>query len=215
MALMDSHRASFTIPTLSFKQSELKKLVATGFLTFPSALSSVAPGDLLSLPGASSLLAISKAGSSAATGSFGAIGGQGAVQEAGGGGSTLATKDSREPSVRVGSEMTFSLPGTGVYLKLLVEARQHLLRLLKQISPRHKETTWELLREKWQGNVLNDAISKAKRERGEFSGVLPGKTKIWREFYGMEYDWIVEECVGSGVLECFDTGSVGIALRGR
>ena len=109
--------------------------------------------------------------------------------------------------------MTFSLPSTGVYLKLLTSARLHLLALLKQISPRYKEATMELLKEKWDGNIPNDAASRAKRARGEWTGVLPGKTKKWKDFYGLEFEWVLEECVGSGLAEIFDTGSVGIGVR--
>jgi len=111
--------------------------------------------------------------------------------------------------------MTLSLPSTGAYLKLLTETRAHLLALLKQLSPRYKEAAMNLLKEKWEGNTLNDAASMAKRARGEWSGVLPGKTKRWREFYGLRFEWVLEECVGSGLMELFDTGSVGMGVRAR
>jgi hypothetical protein len=109
--------------------------------------------------------------------------------------------------------MTLSLPSTGAYLKLLTNARQQLLNLLKQISPRYRESTLELLREKWDGNIPTDAASRAKRMRGEGSAVLPGKTKKWKEFWGLEFDWVLAECVGSGLVELFETGSVGIGVR--
>lgn len=73
----------------------------------------------------------------------------------------------------------------------------------------------EMLKEKWEGNVLGDAASRAKRARGEWNGVLPGKTKKWREFYGLEFEWVLAECVGSGTMELFDTGAVGTAVRAR
>lgn len=111
--------------------------------------------------------------------------------------------------------MTFALPGTGIYLKLLVAARQHLLLLLKGISPRHREATMGILREKWEGNTPNDAVNRLKRERGEWGGVLPGKTKRWREFYGMRFECVLAECVGAGLVELFDSGAVGTAVRGR
>ncbi len=71
----------------------------------------------------------------------------------------------------------------------------------------------ELLKEKWDGNIPNDATSRAKRARGEWTGVLPGRTKKWKEFYGLEFEWVLAECVGAGVVECFDTGSVGWGIR--
>lgn len=169
-------------------------------------------------PGSSSSLAtVSSAGSKAATGTLAAIGGAGAVHDSGGGGSTLATRDKRHSDTIKGKEreMTFALPGTGIYLKLLVAARQHFLQILKSISPRHREATMEILREKWEGNTPSDPINRLKRERGEWGGVLPGKTKRWREFYGMTFDCVLAECVGSGLVELFDTGAVGMAVRGR
>lgn len=110
--------------------------------------------------------------------------------------------------------MTFALPGTGIYLKLLVAARQHLLLLLKGISPRHREATLGILREKWEGNTPNDPVNRLKRERGEWGGVLPGKTKRWKELYGMRFECVLAECVGAGLVELFDT-PVGMAVRGR
>lgn len=111
--------------------------------------------------------------------------------------------------------MTFALPGTGIYLKLLVAARQHLLQILKSVSPKYREATMEILKEKWEGNTPNDPVNRLKRERGEWGGVLPGKTKRWRDFYGMRFDCVLAECVGGGLVELFDTGAVGMAVRGR
>lgn len=215
--LMDAHPASGTAPATSFTNDTLRHLVLAGYLTSPAALSTSA-GSLFSSPSLSSLLPVSKAGSSAATGTIAAVGGQGAVHESGGGGSTLATKEnrtSRQDRLLQQQAMCFALPGTGAYLKLLTEARLHMIHLLRQLSPRHKEATRDLLKEKWEGNVLGDAASRMKRARGEWSGVLPGKTKKWRDFYGLRFEWVLEECVGAGLVELFDTGSVGVGVRAR
>ncbi|KAK5122396.1 hypothetical protein LTR85_003980 [Meristemomyces frigidus] len=219
IALMDANPTSPTTPTTLLTSDEIPQLVTLGYLTSPAALSS-GPGNLFAAPGTSSLLNVSSAGTKAATGTLAAIGGRGAIHDSGGGGSALATQDNRRsgPSHTTRlthQQMTFSLPGTGAYLKLLTEARQHLLFLLKQLSPRYKEAARELLREKWEGNTLNDATSRLKRARGEWSGVLAGKTKKWREFYGVEFEAVLAECVGSGAVELFDTGSVGVGVRGR
>lgn len=212
--LLQAHRASATAPMTSFSDAQERALVNSGFLTSPTALSA-SLGDLFAAPDTSNSLAtVSSAGSRAATGTLAAVGGYGAIQDSGGGGSMLATKDTR-PVRGKEREMTFSLPGMGVYLKLLVSARQHLLHLLKTLSPKYREATLEMLKEKWEGNTPGDAISRLKRERGEWSGVLPGKTKRWREFYGMRFECVLAECVGSGLVELFDTGSVGMAVRGR
>ena len=217
IALLSAHRTSATTPTGSLSDVEERNLVNTGFLTSPNALTAML-GDLFLPPGSSSSLAtVSSAGSRAATGTLAAVGGAGAVHESGGSGNTLTSRTNR-PSVQIKGkerEMTFALPGTGIYLKLLVAARQHLLHILKSISPRHREATMEILREKWEGNTPNDPLNRLKRERGEWGGVLPGKTKRWREFYGMRFECVLAECVGGGLVELFDTGAVGMAVRGR
>lgn len=212
VALMDAHPTSATVPVSSLADAEIRSLVTSGFLTNPSGLSSTI-SDVSSRPSGTPTGAISKAGYSAATGTMAAVGGLGAIHESGGSGSTLATKDNRTSHFRLAHEMTLSLPATGSYLKLLTETRLHLLHLVKQISPRWKEATKTFLEEKWNGNVPNDPISQQKRMRGEWSGVLPGKTKRWRDFHGLDFDWILAECVGSGLVELFDTGSVGIGVR--
>lgn len=72
----------------------------------------------------------------------------------------------------------------------------------------------DMLRERWDGGIpSDDAASRAKRARGDFIGVLPGKTKKWKAFYGLDFTWVLKECLGSGMLECFNTGSVGLAVR--
>jgi Serine-threonine protein kinase 19 len=105
-----------------------------------------------------------------------------------------------------------SLPNTGPYLRLLGSARSHLLALLKQ--SKYHEAPLYLLRDRWDGAVESTrSFSMAKRARGEFSGVLPGRTKKWKEFNGMSFRWILEEALGAGLMEIFATGSVGPGVR--
>lgn len=105
-----------------------------------------------------------------------------------------------------------SLPNTGPYLRLLSAARAHFLSLLKQ--SKYHEAPLTLLRDRWDGAVESDrSYSVAKRIRGEFSGVLPGRTKKWKEFNGVSFQWILEETLGAGLVELFDTGSVGPGIR--
>lgn len=105
-----------------------------------------------------------------------------------------------------------SLPNTGPYLRLLNAGRAHLLTLLKK--SKYHEAPLTLLRDRWDGAVETDrSFSLAKRTRGEFSGVLPGRTKKWKQFYGMDFQWILEHALGAGLVELFDTGSVGAAVR--
>lgn len=208
-ALMDANPSSRDIQTINLTQADVRALVHSGFLTSPSALSS----NLSTISVAPSIPTLSRH-LSAPTGSLAAVGGYAAIQDSGGGSSMLASRDSRPTKTAPGQTMTFALPSTGAYLKLLTAARLHLLALLRTLSPRHKEATWDMLKEKWEGNVGTDAASKGKRERGEWRGVLPGRTRMWREFWGLRFEWVVEECVGSGLVEVFETGSVGWAIRG-
>ncbi|OQO07396.1 hypothetical protein B0A48_07093 [Cryoendolithus antarcticus] len=214
ISLLSTHRTSPTTPITSLSAVEERGLVVAGLLTSPGALTS-SLSDLFAPPSlVRSSSSISAAGHTNPTGSMAAIGGAGAVHASGGGGSLLATSSGRLTRPP-GHEMTFALPGTGAYLKLLVAARAHFLHLLKALSPKYKEATLDVLKERWEGNVPGDAISRLKRERGEWSGVLPGKTKKWREFYGLRFEYVLAEAVGSGIVEVFETGSVGLAVRGR
>ncbi|KAG7135844.1 hypothetical protein HYQ46_008850 [Verticillium longisporum] len=71
-----------------------------------------------------------------------------------------------------------------------------------------------LLRERWDGGIASDDARKMRRARGEFTGVLPWQTKKWREFYGLEFGWVLAEAMGTGRLEVFETGSVGRGFGG-
>ncbi|KAK5112952.1 hypothetical protein LTR62_003774 [Meristemomyces frigidus] len=213
--LMDIASASATTTVKTLEKQDIAALVHTGFLTNPGASASSTPFNLFASP--STFTTLATAGHTAATGSLAAIGGANAFHDSGGGsGGTLASPSSRNTKSGIAApDMTFSLPHTGAYLKLLTTARLHLLTLLKQLSPKHKECTMEALREKWEGNVLGDGISEAKRSRNEFRGVLPGKTKAWREFYGVRFGWVLEEAGGGGVVEVFDCGVGVLGVRGR
>lgn len=105
-----------------------------------------------------------------------------------------------------------SLPNIGPYLRLLSAGRTHLLSLLKRSSSR--EVPLYLLRDRWDGAVESDkSFNVAKRVRGEQAGILPGRTKKWKDLYGMSFRWALEEALGAGLVEIFDTGSVGPGVR--
>lgn len=212
LALLAENPTSLIVSASSLESAEAIELVSSGFMTSTSALANTS--ELFSRPGAFSLgtaTSVSKAGSSAATGTMAAIGGMGAVHASGGGGKGL---NASSRANRMTGDLTFSLPATGTYLKLLTEARTNFLQLLSKSSPRYKEAVKSLLRERWEGGIpAEDPASRAKRARGEWIGVLPGKTKKWKTFYGMTFSWIMEECLGSGSVECFQTGSVGLGVR--
>ncbi|GAM86475.1 hypothetical protein ANO11243_044890 [Dothideomycetidae sp. 11243] len=213
VSLLRASGFTSTVAASEFSVAEVAQLVSSGFMTSTSALASST--DVVSRAGAFSLgihTPVAAAGTTAPTGSHDAVGGIGAVHMRGGGSGGLPhAKD----STRASGSLTFAIPGTGSYLRLVSEARTYLVQLLSKSSPRHKEAIKELLRERWDGGIPeNDPTARVKRTRGQFVGILPGKTKKWKSFYGMTFDWILEECLGSGAVECFNTGSVGLGVRG-
>lgn len=105
-----------------------------------------------------------------------------------------------------------SLPNTGTYLRLLGTGRAHLLSLLRRSSC--GEAPLGLLQDRWDGAVeTGKSFNLAKRARGEFAGILPGKTKKWKDLYGLRFRWVLEEALGAGLVEIFETGSVGPGIR--
>lgn len=173
------------IPPGAFPQEECMKLVRGGFLVSSSSLSK---GSLqvASLPG----LPV-PAGTSA---------------------SRSDAPSQPTPSKFHTATLFLSLPNTGPYLRLLSAGRTHLMSLLKRSSSR--EVPVYLLRDRWDGAVESEkSFNVAKRVRGEHAGILPGKTKKWKDLYGMKFRWALEEALGAGLIEIFDTGSVGPGVR--
>ncbi|KAK5318263.1 hypothetical protein LTR93_008309 [Exophiala xenobiotica] len=184
--------------------SYVTTLTRTGFLVS----SSMSGSRNISLAG-SSLVAMPKI-SRAASGTSDAVGGDAAFENLGGTGG--AKRPGSGNRAFQGSDFALSVPNLGPYLRLLNAGRAHLLELLGK--SKYKEAPLYLLRERWDGAVDSDnRISTAKRIRGEFSGVLPAKTKKWKDLYGLNFDWVVEECVGAGLIELFETQSVGLGIR--
>lgn len=125
--------------------------------------------------------------------------------------------DGHEASASVSSgriDYVLSAPGIGAYLKLIEEARTYFLDLLRKFSI-HRQAPAYLLKERWNGNVDDDTnqASLARRLRGEFANVLPAKTRKWKSFKGLNFDWVMEECLGAGLIELFETNSVGLGVR--
>ena len=82
------------------------------------------------------------------------------------------------------------------------------------MKSKFREIPVYLLREKWDGGVsADDSAARAKKYRGEFTGVLPSRTRKWKQFYGLSCDWTLAECLGAGLVEVFETGSIGQAVR--
>lgn len=183
---------------------DAKALIHTGFLT--SSTPTWTSTEVFSTPGEgsrgtmTSLNSISRA----ASGTLAAVGGEGAVHAAGGSGGGIGPPGS--------GEFSLAIPGTGAYLRLVAEARAHLRSLLSKLK--FREAPESTLRERWEGGVAgDDEQSEARRNRGEAVGVPPGRTRRWKQFHGVTFEWVLGECVGAGLVEVFETGSVGRGVR--
>lgn len=197
----------FALPPLALSRSHADALVRAGFLVAPSIQGSRGSGT----KGTRSIVAPA-AISRSASGSQAAVGGEAAFETLGG--VNGARRSYSTPSDAATTEYVLSIPGIAAYLQLLDASRDHFLDLLRQFS-RHKQAPAYLLKERWNGNVDDDAnqVSVAKRVRGEFSNVLPAKTKKWKSLKGLSFDWVMEECLGAGLIELFETYSVGLGIR--
>ncbi|KAK7970540.1 hypothetical protein PG988_009613 [Apiospora saccharicola] len=143
------------------------------------------------------------------TGSLGTMGGAGAVYAAGGSGGGHGPGPSLPASV---TELRLAIPGNGAFLKLVSSALGHLTTLLGK--SRYREAPEGLLRDRWDGAIVREEVRQAtRRSRGEFAGILPGQTRKWKQFYGLSFDWVLQEAVGSGLVEVFETRSVGRGVR--
>jgi hypothetical protein len=200
---MDANPTSTSIPGTLFGPAEISALTAVGLLTSSNAL--LSNSSYFASPAASSLTAVSSCGSRHAAGTLQAVGGAAATQHIHGGTSLNFDR----PSL---SAYNFSLPNTGTHIKLLVDARNHLTAILKK--NKYNELPLDMLREKWDGGIaVHGEREERKKARGEFVGLLPGRTKKWKQFRGMRFEWILEECIGAGLVEMFETRSVGRAIR--
>ena len=212
--LKSSPLASVITRTL-FTTPEIISLMQGGFLT--SSLRDLNSSNVFLQPdGSSSGTVISLASiSKAASGSLAAVGGEDAIHGAGGGGPgglyvSSLSENMHQHAQSIGEDFQLALPNTGLFLRLLSAARSHLLFLLSR--SKLKEAPLYLLRERWDGGVATNE-SNAKFVNGQIFGILPGRTRKWKQFYGLKFDWILAECLGGGLVEVFETGSVGRGVR--
>jgi hypothetical protein len=206
--LLGRHPRATGLPPGELCASHVSILTRHGFLVS----SSLTGSRNLSLAG-SSLVSMPKI-SRAASGSTDAIGGDSAFENLGGVGKAQRVSSSIHQTQTSSSsnELVLSVPNIGPYLRLLAAGRAHLIELLGR--SKYKEAPLYLLRERWDGAVDSDnRVSTAKQIRGEFSSILPAKTKKWKELYGLNFDWALEECLGAGLIELFETRSVGLGVR--
>ncbi|KAI9880652.1 MAG: hypothetical protein M1830_001656 [Pleopsidium flavum] len=219
--ILRSNPTVLVLPRAVFRSQEASGLMRAGFLTSSSHLGNsqdvFSSSDAAARGTLTSISSISRA----ASGSLAAVGGEGVFHEAGGGSGALRRGSSRtgddsereyQHLVQKGGDLCLSLPTTGPYLRLLVSARGHLMSLLAK--SKFREAPLYLLRERWDGGIAaDDAASRSKKARGEFVGILPGRTRKWKQFYGLSFDWVLAECLGAGLVEVFETGSVGRGVR--
>ncbi|EON64937.1 hypothetical protein W97_04171 [Coniosporium apollinis CBS 100218] len=205
-----------SIASSALTHSEAATLTSAGFLISTTASAHSSTADFFLRPSVASsgtLSSLASAGSRAAAGTLEAVGGVNALHNVGGSGGGTAISGGARAAAASGAQYNFSLPNTGPYLRLLTTARSHLVTLLGK-SSRYREAPVSLLRDRWDGGVADDSTAtQAKKVRGEFVGVLPGRTKKWRTFWGLRFEWVLEEAVGMGLVEAFQTGSVGLGVR--
>ncbi|KAI9759446.1 MAG: hypothetical protein M4579_002360 [Chaenotheca gracillima] len=209
--VLRDHPNALIVPRSLFLETEAVALMQAGFLT--TANQPHTPTDVFSssdIGSSGTLTSLSRVGSQAASGSVAATGGEGAVHEAGGSGGGRAHIG--KSGVPVHGDFNLSLPTTGPFLRLLTMARAHLLSLLSK--SKYKEAPFHLLKDRWDGSIAaDDPASRSKKARGEFAGILPGRTKKWKQFWGLNFEWALGECIGAGLVEIFETGSVGRGIR--
>ncbi|KAI9781385.1 MAG: hypothetical protein M1839_005979 [Geoglossum umbratile] len=191
---------ALTLRQSLFTPADATSLLHASFLT--SSTQSWTTTDVYSQPSPAllgTLTSLSRTAISAPSGTLAAVGGQNAIHNAGG---TVGVNPANTQD-----EFHLTLPAIGAFLRLLTSARAHLLALLSK-SP-YREAPLSLLRERWDG-----AVADPERSQRRVTDVLPGKTRKWRVFSGLEFDWVLAECVGAGLVEVFETGSVGLGVRG-
>lgn len=207
ISALQANPAATSVPQGTFSPTEATVLSKAGFITSNAtvynSLSHMLRPDSSSL---GTLTSLSTAGSRGVAGSLDAVGGGGAIYEVGGGGHGAGLVD-RPTSP--GVQFNFSLPSIGPYLKLLEAARLHLVALLSK--SKYKEAPETLLKERWDGALAN--TERAQRGKAFDDLVLPARTKKWKQYHGLRFQWVLEECMGTGLIEVFETGSVGRGVR--
>jgi hypothetical protein len=88
-------------------------------------------------------------------------------------------------------ELKLAIPGHGRHLKLASACLDWVREALGR-------TRWGECPESWL------------KERFEGGGLYGPR---WKDFWGVEWDWVLGEAVGLGAVEIFKTGTVGRGVR--
>jgi hypothetical protein len=213
LAFLSQHPHATTISPTHLPPQTLPILTRAGFLV--SSSTTTRPTQTSSLK--SSHLVSHASISRAHSNTLAAVGGPSAFEELGGVGlaPTTSTSTSTTGSTPTQLPLHITLPNTGAYIRLLTSTRSHLRDLLQK-SP-YGETPLTTLKERWDGSVdsVDSSASQARMARGVFASVLPGRTRKWRFLKGVRFEWAVEEALGAGEVEVFETGAVGLGIRRR
>jgi hypothetical protein len=176
-------------------RSQTDELVRAGFLT---SSTTATPGSTLHVrPEDRTTLTSIQHVSRFASGTVSAVGGQNAIHLAGGGGggaSAMTRRDGSGSGSGGGGGMAgfrIAVPGHGRYLKLADGAVDWVREALSRTKWGEGPESW--LRERFEGNGLYGTR--------------------WKDFWGVEWEWVLGQAVGLGVVEVFDTGSVGRGVR--
>lgn len=185
------------LPSAVLTSAQTDELVRVGLLTNSTH---AAPGNTLHVrPEDRTTLTSIQHVSRFASGTISAVGGHQVIHLAGGGGGgapalTRASASTPSPSSSLApssSSFRISLPGHGRYLKLAEGAVDWVREALGKTAWGEGPEDW--LRERFAG------------------GGLYGTR--WKEFWGVEWQWVAGQAVGLGVVEMFETGSVGRGVR--
>ena len=190
-----------TVPREVLSDSQADELIRAGFLT--SANVHGQRGDILHLrPEDRTTLTSIQRVSQHASGSISAVGGPNAIHLAGGGGGggggavrggppSLVRSSSSSSASSLWSDLKIAIPGHGRYLKLAAATIEWLREILGKTKFGECPETW--LKERFEG------------------GGLYGPR--WKEYSGVRWEWVLGQAVGLGVVEIFETGSVGKGVR--
>ncbi|KAG6160179.1 hypothetical protein E4U11_004061 [Claviceps purpurea] len=179
-------------------ESQVDELVRAGFLT-SCATAAPANGTLHLRPEDRTTLTSIAHVSRFASGSVSAVGGRNALHLAGGGGATARKHRAANNAV---SSFRIAVPGHGRYLKLADAA-------VRWVQDALSATTWGQGPEAW----LRERFEASQTSHGADNKNLYGPR--WKDFWGVEWEWVLGEAVGLGIVDLFDTGSVGRGVRMR
>ncbi len=190
------------------------QLVRAGFLTANTHAAAGRSEGLFSRPEDRTTLVSLETVARAASGTVGAVGGEGAVHAAGGSGGRVGGRPRRRPAAVAGRAGERGLHqarggGAGAPRRRAGESRP-TARRPRRCSARSgtaascsttTTTTAAARRRPRSGRAASSPAS------------APGRTKKWKEFYGLNFDWLLAEAAGAGLVELFETGSVGRGVR--